>query len=123
MPRYQDEYEENIWNDTYTCHCTHFEKPWCDCDKATCQECIEEEKFYANTDDYDGFGIEQDFINPETQWKYSIHYKFGDRTNELFATFLLGLQRLNDLGKFKEADLMMLEEMLENWKYGYLPIS
>jgi hypothetical protein len=132
MPRYQDEYdndnesedehEEDIWADAYTCHCSSFSKPWCNCDKTTCPECISDEEFYANADDYDGFGFGQDFINPETQWKYSIHYEFGDQTNELFATLLLGLQRLEDTSELPLAHQAMLEEMLEHWKYGYLPV-
>jgi len=63
----------------------------------------------------------QDYITPDISWKYSNHYEFGiigDRTNELFATLLLGLQRLNDSDIFKEADSMMLEEMLENWTFA-----
>ena len=125
MARYEDEdgdEDGEDWADAYTCHCSSFSKPWCNCDKTTCQECIEEEESYANADGYDGFGFEQDFINQETQWKYSIHYEFGDQTNELFATFFLGMQRLEDTAGLPLAHQAMLEEMLENWKYIYLPV-
>jgi len=128
MPHYPDdsdsdsnnnneEEDEDMWNDAYTCHCSHDLKPWCDC-APNCTYCIVESEFYAEAEEnYDGYGIEQDFITPDISWKYSNHHKFGDRTNELFATLLLGLQRLNDSGIFKEADSMMLEEMLENWTF------
>lgn len=108
MHRYQDLDEQySMWDGAWECHCSSDTKPWCTCDKETCRECIEE-----NYEDDD-----QDFQSCKTTWKHSRHCAFGAHTDQLFATLLLGLQKLNTLGHFKPEDPMMLEEMLENWTF------
>ena len=43
---------------------------------------------------------------------------FGLPTNNLFATFLLGLQRLEETGVLPMAHHSMIEDMLELWQWG-----
>jgi len=119
MSRFPD-YSDNEWNDAYTCHCTHSSKPWCNC-PPNCQECIEEEESYNSYcydqdhhDDHDDHDDQHDDLD-EMSWKYSNHHEFGYQTNKLFATLLLGIQRLEDTAGLPLAHQAMLEEMLECW--------
>ena len=43
---------------------------------------------------------------------------FSRGTNALFATLLLGVQRLEETGVLPQAHQAMLEDMLEDWTRG-----
>ena len=47
-------------------------------------------------------------------WTRRSHTRFSEHTNALFATLLLGVQRLEEVG-LPLAHQAMLEEMLECW--------
>ena len=49
-----------------------------------------------------------------TNWKPSLHDKFW-KTNKLFATLFMGIQRLEDTTGLPLAHQAMLEEILECW--------
>lgn len=55
----------------------------------------------------------------QEHWNYidrpSSFDKFHIRTNALFCTFLLGIQRLEDEGKIPLAHQAMIEDMLTFW--------
>ena len=48
-------------------------------------------------------------------WTRRSHALFLGRTNVLFATLLLGVQRLEETGVLPQAHQAMLEDMLEGW--------
>ena len=53
---------------------------------------------------------------PRRHWTRPTHASlFSVRTNVLFATLLLGLQRLETAGVLPPAHHSMLEDMLEGW--------
>ena len=54
------------------------------------------------------------FINGN--WKRSYHFLYNGKTNVLLATFLLGIQRLEDQKILALAHQAMLEDMLEFWR-------
>ena len=51
-------------------------------------------------------------------WTRRSHGLFSTRTNVLFATLLLGVQRLEETGVLPQAHQAMLEDMLEDWTKG-----
>ena len=42
---------------------------------------------------------------------------FSSDTNDMFATLLLGVQRLEETGVLPQAHQAMLEDMLEEWTW------
>ena len=51
-------------------------------------------------------------------WTRRTHASFESATNRLFATLLLGVQRLEEAGVLLLAHQAMLEDMLECWTWG-----
>jgi len=52
----------------------------------------------------------------ETQhWTHLCHANFSYKTNELFGTLLLGIQRLENTAGLSLAHKTMFEDMLECW--------
>jgi hypothetical protein len=48
-------------------------------------------------------------------WTHLCHADFSYKTNDLFETLFLGIQRLEDTGVLPVAHQAMLEDMLECW--------
>ena len=51
----------------------------------------------------------------EWHWTRRSHSLFSSKTNGLFATLLLGVQRLEETGVLPLAHQAMLEDMLQGW--------
>ena len=59
------------------------------------------------------------FMSKSTdQWSRIFHILYSDKTNILFSTLLLGLQKMEDQGLIPLAHQAMLEDALTFWTWG-----
>ena len=57
-------------------------------------------------------------VPDSVSWHRNTHSAFAEKTNVLFATLLLGLQRLEEMKLLPLTHLSVLEDMLEGWTWG-----
>ena len=77
------------------------------------------EALRSDPNDSDCLGMLGSVAPPGLGWTRATHaLLFRGKTNVLFATLLLGLQRLEAMGLLPLAHYSMLEDMLEGWTWG-----